>query len=166
MSRQPAFDTIVVAARKLQERKKALHCFSVTIPRMLKQIHPASGDMVVKHSVHGRSKVCTSIYIPSQPFVITHSKQHLLYLSTLFLLSCFLYTIHCRHWLSLSQSTPVQQYLFGNEHNLYHVPYSKSYHFYNNYHHDAGPSTPGTTAHPCRPTHRPCDPQRSMRRTI
>ena len=93
MSRHPASDTIVVAARKLQEQEKALHCFSVMIPRMLKQIHAASGDLVVKYSVHGRSKVCTSIYIPSQPFVITHSKQHLLYLPALFPLSSFLYTI-------------------------------------------------------------------------
>ena len=93
MSRHPAFDTIVVAARRLQEQKKALHCFSVMIPRMSKQIHAASGDMVVKHSVHGRSKVCTSIYIPLQPFLITHSRQHLLHLPTSFLSSCFLYTI-------------------------------------------------------------------------
>ena len=93
MCRHPAFDTIVVAARRLQEQKKALHCFSVMILRMLKQIHAASGDVVVKHPVHGRRKVCTSIYIPSQPLSITHSKQHLLHLPTSFLLSCFLYAI-------------------------------------------------------------------------
>lgn len=92
-SRHPAFNTNVVAARRLQEQKKALHGFSVMIPRMLKQIHAASDNMVVKHSVHGRSKVCTSIYIPSQPFVITHSKQYILHLPTSFLLSRFLYTI-------------------------------------------------------------------------
>ena len=82
MSRHPAFDTNVVAARRLQEQKKALHCFSVMIPRMLKRIHAASGDVVVKRFVHDRSKVCTSIYIPSQPSVITHSKHHLLHLPT------------------------------------------------------------------------------------
>ena len=123
MSRHPAFDTIVVAARKLQEQKKALHCFSLMNPIMLKQIHAACGDMVVNHPIHGRNKVCTIIYISSQPSVITHSKQHLLHLPTSFLSSCFLYTITFSTLVvSFTQSTPVQQDLIFTDHTLYYVP--------------------------------------------